>query len=324
MNPESMLLEKISKEKLDEEIESKINSFHGLLNRETAIRILAKEHGLISNEEKFYKLSEVPKAGKKISVAATVKKIWPVATYNSGKQSRVVEITDSSASKVLILWNEDVEIAKNFRVGDELVVKGAYERNNELNLGYSGSVDVSKKSEFSKLCALNENGTIHLREVVSRIEGKTAIDYDNQKRIVFIFYVSDGESEKKCLIIEGLVRGEKLKVGDEVIIENAFLDSAKGVIELNDGTRMLSRRKEGMVIGVITKFEPGKDGMNLVMTIDEKELTLDRENALKLMNLTISDDIALSSVVTIKKDTLLNSKIAVKVEESSGRILVKR
>ena len=42
------------------------------------------------------------------------------------------------------------------------------------------------------------------------------------------------------------------------------------------------------------------------------------------MNLAIADDIALSSIISLKKDTLINSKIAVKVQEQNGRIHVQR
>ncbi|MBI5226958.1 hypothetical protein HY988_00085 [Candidatus Micrarchaeota archaeon] len=339
MNLENLLLEKIGKEKMEEEIDCKVESFHGLLNREAAMRIIAKEAGLFPNEEKFYRIIDVPKGGKRISISATIRKIWPTATYSSGKKSKVVEVADASGRKPLILWNEDVEIAKNLRVNDEIVVKGAYERNNELNLGYSGSVEVSKKSEFSNLKSLNAPGAVHLREIISRIEGKVAIetsagDGKKTKVVCFVFSISNGEDEMKCAITEGIDRGAKLRVGDEVIIENGIMDSQNSLVILNQLTRLLSKRKDEVLVGTIKKLEyveEGQAGQSMIVSVEDgdtkeeaKEIILDRENALRLMGLVVANDITLESVVSLKKDTLINTKIAVKVEERNGRIHVQR
>lgn len=311
MDPEAELLKSLTNEELDAAVEEKIESFHGFLTREAALRLIAKERGLLKTEEKEWKLASIPKGERKVSFSAKVRRIWPVATYSSGKRSRVVEVEDDTGRMPLILWNDDVELARGLRTGDSVSVKGAYEKGGELHLGYSGSLSVVEKAAFTDLGELKDNDFAHMRGFVGRIEGRDRFVRGADTEPGFSFILSDGKSERRCVIFRGLQRGAALKEGDEVIIENALM--RQGVVEIGETSRMLARRKQDMIAGEITKLEA--DGEALVAEIGGRELVFERANALRLLGAEAAEDIALSTVATLKKGSLLNSRIALRLKD---------
>ncbi len=319
MDLETELLRTMQKEELEREIKQKIESFHGLLTREVAMRLIAKEKGLLKEEEKSYRLSEMPKDARKASFTASVKKIWPLATYASGKRFRVVEVKDETGEMPLVLWNQDVELAKGLHPRDKITVKGAYEKSGELHLGYSGAIDIVKRASFPELSELQDGETVHIRGFVNSIEGIDSFVSGTDTAKAFSFLISDGKTERRCVMWGELGRGEKLKEGDEIMVEDAIVN--KGNIEISSSARILTRRPKDMLLGRITKLECKDE--RLFLEIDGKDITLGRESALRLMEVEAADDIALSTVATLKKDKLLNNKIAVKIEEKNGQIFIR-
>ena len=321
MDAEAELLKAMSQEELESEVSTKIKSFHGLLTREVALRLIAKEKGLMKEEEKDYRLAEIPKGAKRFGFSAIVKKIWPMATYSSGKRSRVVEIIDDSVTtgRPLVLWNDDVELAKSLRSKDEIRAKGAYERGGELHLGYGGVLEVTRKAAFSSLAELNDGETVHLRGAISAIGRYDTFIRDGRKVRGFSFMLSDGRNERRCLVVDGTDRAEKLKTGDEALIEGANISN--GNIEIGASTRLLVRRAGEMLLGEIRKL--GCDDEKLKVDVEGKEVVLGRESALRFLGVDVADDISLSTVVSLKKESLLNTRIAVKIEETNGQVLVR-
>jgi hypothetical protein len=319
MDLEEELLKSTSKDELELQVSEKIDSFHGFLTREVAIRLIAKEKGLLKIEEKACKLAEIPKGEKRISFNAKVRRVWPVATYSSGKKSRVVEVEDETGAKPLVLWNQDVELASKLRAHDGISVRGSYEKNGELHLGYSGSLEVVDKAAFSDLEALAEGETVHLRGVVSRVEGYDGFVRGARTIQGFAFIVSDGKNERRCILFEGLERSERIRPEDEIIIESAGIRN--GNVEIGEHCRILTRRSREMLLGEITALECAGDALSV--RVGEKEALLERESALRLMGVEAAPDIALSTVVSLKKESLLNSRIALRIELKDGKTVLR-
>jgi hypothetical protein len=314
MDLEAELLKTISREELERKVGEKIKSFHGLLTREVALRLLAKESGLLNEKERTYALAEIPPGAKKAAFRAAITRIWPVAQYGSGKRSRVVEVGDGTATRPLVLWNEDVELAHGLRLKDEIMVKGAYEKNGELHLGYSGAIEVVARSSLSELGALEEGGSAHVRGFVSSVGG-----YADSGKKAFLFSITDGKAERQCVVSGGMDRAQRLNEGDEVLIEGAAVRD--GQLELAASARLHIRRPKDLLLGKVTKMECA--GESLLMDVGGREVALSRESALRLMRVEIAGDIALSTVVSLKKDMLLNTKIAARIEEKDGQIVIR-
>lgn len=119
--------------------------------------------------------------------------------------------------------------------------------------------------------------------------------------------------------MEGVERAQGLKEGDEVIIEDAYVTGS--TLDVRASSRILSRRLSNMLIGEIKKLECTDD--SLLVDVEGTGVTLDRENALRFMSVNVAGDIALSTVTALKKDKLLNSRIALRIEKKDGRVIVR-
>jgi hypothetical protein len=320
---EAGLRKALSEEELERRVAGKIESFHGFLTRDAAVRLVAKEAGLLKSEERAYRLADIPKGERRIAFSACVKKVWPAASYSSGKKSRVVEVQDASGAKPLVLWNDDTALADRLRARDTVSVHGAYEKNGELHLGYSGTLTVADKAAFTDLEDAGNMGggrPVHVRGAVSRVEGYDGFVQGARTVQGFSFFVSDGRHERRCVILGGLGRADRIRPDDEIIIENAAVGDS-GNIEIREESRMLSRRPKEMLLGEVTALEcPGEA---LTVRVGGREARLERESALRFLGVQAAPDIALSTVVDLKKGSLLNTRIAVRIEEKDGRTIVR-
>ena len=298
MGTESELLKSMSNEELENSIKQKIESFHGFLTREVAIKLIAQEKGIIKEKETKYKLSEIPKDAKKVNLTAFVKKVWPVASYASSKRSRVIELKDETGHMPLVVWNDDVELTKGLYTRDEIDISGAYEKGGELHLGYSGSIEIIKRAEFPAFDMLMDNSIVHIRGTITIVEGIDDFVSGTKTRRAFSFFLTDGKMERRCIIWSDSDRYSKLETGDELVIEDALVNN--GDIEVNTTARILIRKTKNMLIGEITKLECNGEILDLI--IDEKEIKLDRKNALRFLNVDVAEDISLSTITRLKKE----------------------
>lgn len=310
MDPESLLLKEISQDELEELVENRIKEFHGFLSRDVALRLIAKEKGLIKKQEKFSTISEIEKSQKKINLRAKVTKVWPIASYSSGNRSRVINLCDDTGSIPLVLWNDDTDIGTSIRTGDLLLLSSAYERNNELHLGYAGQVEIIEKSDFARLDSLKENLPAHVRGFITKIHGFS----DNG----FCFSLSDGKNEINSRILFDLDRGRKLSISDEVILENVLF--SKNELTITQDSRIMSRQPRNMLLGKIEKLEYMDNELSI--TVGGKQVLLDKENALRFFGVDVADDIKLETVATLKKDGLLNKNVAIKTSNQNGRLVI--
>jgi hypothetical protein len=320
MDIESLLLETLSTEQLEERIALKIKHFHGLLTREVAMKLIAKEKGLLKEKEEKTKLKDVEAGTRKLILEGKVKKVWPLAVYKSGKRSRVVEIEDETGSMPLVLWNDDVALASRLRSRDAILVKGANERGGELHLGYSGALELLERAPFSDLSELKASEFNHISGFVSRIDGFDRFVDEKTAGFGFSFYVTDGAKDVQVIIFGNPDRGRVLKEGDEVILENAL--EKNGRLELSSEARILSRRAKSMLLGSLEKLEETDDRLRVV--VGEREVEFDRENALKFLGVVVADDIKLSTLINLKKDYLLNTNVAIRIKETDGLVIVEK
>jgi len=239
MDIEAELLKSMEKDELERLVKEKIASFHGLLTKEVAVRLIAREKGIIREKEE--QLGALPKGARNVAFRARVKRIWPIAAYSSGKRSQVIAVKDETGEKPLVLWNKDVELIKGLRPGDIISVKGAYEKSGELHFGYRGSIAVEERAPLDSLEGLKDNEPANVKGSISRIEGYDKFVRKDKSSVAFSFIISDGNTERRVLIWEDNERGEKLREQDEVLIEGGLVNN--GDIDLDSASRIKIRRK---------------------------------------------------------------------------------
>lgn len=309
MDLQAALIEKLGDELFEKRLAQTVKSFEGLINKKAAILILAKEEGLVSEEEKFIRIVEIEKNAKSVTLKAKVGKIWPIATYASGKKSRVYEIEDESGKIPLIVWNKDIEKFSGLRLNDQIKVENAYESGSELHLGYNGTVILVKRAEFEQLDLIVQRYETEQKPFLVNIRGSLAEKCSSEG----IFKISNGNKELECLLEEGIERKEAINQSIEVIIEKGIFDGKKIIIDKE--TRILCRKKppETWLILDINEDESGA-----ILLTDRGRIRLDRKELLKVLDLNIAQDIKTSTVITLKKDSIINSKITLNKEDSGG------
>ncbi len=298
MDAETALLAIMDSESLEKLVEEKIDEFHGFLSKEVATKLIAKEKGLLKNEEKIVTIKEIAEGDKNISLVAKITKVFPVTEYENGKKSRKLLINDG-ATIAIKLWNEDVDIVKRLKVGDEVTIRRAYEKNDELALSYSGEFKLSKSAPFSKISELEDNAIVNLRGTVITNPAMSMRELE--------FQISDGENSVNCIAPMDLEVGKHLTKDDEVIVENAVF--SRGAIRLLGESRLLVRKTKGVIAGNVSSVT-AVSGV-VILVIGQQEVKLQRNEFLALLKVTIAEDISLEAIVSLKKDSLLNSYIRV-------------
>ena len=326
MDPYNELLKSISAEQIEQAVADKIDSFHGFLTREVALKVIAKEKGLFKDEEKVCKIKDIQKDAKKVSFIARVEKIFPQVVYPSGKRSRSMLLKDETGETKLKLWEEGISLFSKIRTGSEVSVRNVYEKYGELNLGYKGTIEAVSGNEFTTLDSLPVAGAVHIFATVSRIEGAVNNAANGMVNGWFSFYVSDSKTEARAIITDGIDRGKKIHVGDLVIIDNARVGGGTedsvggGTVIIGPDSRLLVKRQEGRISGKIEKLE--EENGRLLVDIGGKPLHFDRENAMKFFKVSVRDDISIGTVSSLKAPMMLNTEKSMRVRQENGTFII--
>ncbi len=105
---------KVSKEEVEEKIESKIKQLSDLISKEGAAQIVANQYGVrvIENMgDKNFKINELPKGVGSVNALGKVVQIFGVVTFNrNGREGKVVNmiIGDETGTIRLVAWDEGV------------------------------------------------------------------------------------------------------------------------------------------------------------------------------------------------------------------------
>lgn len=286
-----ILLSKFSSEEFESKLVSKIASFSGLIDTETAIKLLLKDEGIIN----LKKLNQINRNDRNFSILCIVQKLWPIVEYSSGKKSRVLEVNDSVSNARILFWNSDTNIS--VRKNDLLLIKGLSERGGELYLSYSGELEVIKKSSFFDFSDSTDSESIH-------IKGKVVEVFDN------ILIITDGIHSKKCIVDD---RVYNIKVNDDIIIED--LQIKNNIFYTTQDSRILIK-PQSTIVGIVDSVSyTCLDGTEfLEFVIDGKTIKLNREFFLKLSKITISSDISLTTLN--KLINYLGKKIVIKTNQN--------
>lgn len=288
-------LKEIYKDSFEEKVQETIAKYEGLLTREVAVKLLAKEHGVIRDEPK--KINEIKPGAKKVWLKAYINEIGPTRTFGE-KKMRTVVLKDETGEIKLKLWNDQINMLKKIRIGDLVEIKYAYEKNG-LSLSYGAEMRVVEEAKLTPL-AIVDDGRVSLKEVVDSVEGKV----QTKSGEFFIFYITDGNKKVKCIIVDGIDRGEKIKPGEEVLIQNARYKN--DAVWVNSKTRLLVKRK--VVKGVIEDMFV--DSGKLVVVFKENgKRVLERKEACRFLEADIADDIDLETILNLKKEYIIGKEV---------------
>ena len=175
---------KLSKEELLSRIEEKIAQLGGIVDKEGAAILVAKELGIqIPREEILLNTSKLEIADlvpglNNISLIARIAKIQGPYTTSSGRKLVILEIYDKTRSVVLKIWDDMIEkiLSKELKPGDCVLIEGAYSKrfqgNLELGVSSIGKIHKMNAHECKEIPSIeyiaNERDDILLGVIIEQ------------------------------------------------------------------------------------------------------------------------------------------------------------
>lgn len=265
---EEALLEKLqtktgkSKAELETLAEEKTQKFAGLLSKEAALFLLAKEAGAVESQALQLPAQPIPinqlQAGQsKVDVIAVAKQIFPVKEYanknkpGTGKRASIL-LADQTGEIFVTFWQQDTEKLNAIPTGTILLLRNlsvnSYNGQTQLSFGYKSSLEQNPKqaktlslppvrAEKKQLTELSLPAFgIHLEGILENLEPeKTFQNQQGEEGKLQRFSFRQGDE-----IYPGVAWNEKTneisqcKVGQTILLENTRAKQGwKGQTELS-------------------------------------------------------------------------------------------
>ncbi|AIJ05536.1 replication factor A [Methanocaldococcus bathoardescens] len=144
----------ISEEELDEMIKEKIKEFGGILLKDAALMMIAKEHGIDidKKEEEEFLIKDIEEGQINVEITGVVTDVSDVKTFTrkDGTEGRYRKITiaDKSGTIGMTLWDDLAEI--DIKVGEVLKIKRARARKwgDRLELSSTSETKIEKLENY--------------------------------------------------------------------------------------------------------------------------------------------------------------------------------
>jgi replication factor A1 len=258
------LVERVVKEtgRRREEIRAKMDErkekTHGLLSDYGAIYAVAKEHGidLSEGETQVTELSKL-KPASSVNIFGRVKAVYSEREFSRKDGSRgrfaSASLLDSSGEVRVVLWDQNASIVSKLRVGDTLLVKNGYAKENrgqlEVHAGPLTNMVVNPQNMTAKLPDTAERldsikslqagmPSVNLVCRVSSYFPKTEFQRSDGSKGSRASFIGEDESGTVRVVLWEPLSEMDLKEGDIVRVENAYTKAGlNGETEVQAGSR---------------------------------------------------------------------------------------
>lgn len=148
----------ISADDIEKKVEEKQKELSGLISREGALYIIAKEAGIdiLKQPKKTVQIKDLTADVRNVEIKARVFKIFGAREFErNGVKNKVVNIllADGTGTVRMSLWDKQTGLLENFKPGDAIEIIGAYTKDDErgyieMRISKTGAI---KKMETSDL-----------------------------------------------------------------------------------------------------------------------------------------------------------------------------
>ncbi|XRO75420.1 single-strand DNA-binding protein Rpa [Methanocaldococcus sp. 28A] len=144
----------ISEEELDEMIKEKIKEFGGILLKDAALMMIAKEHGIDIDKKEVeeFSIKDIEEGQINVEITGIVTDVSDVKTFtrkdgSEGRYRKII-IADKSGTIRMTLWDELADM--DIKVGDILKIKRARARkwNNRMELSSTSETKIEKLENY--------------------------------------------------------------------------------------------------------------------------------------------------------------------------------
>ncbi len=306
-DPLSFLNLKLDQDTINKEIKQTIEEYNGLINRDTAIKLIAKKNGYLVLTKT--KISEIKKGMRSVRLEAEVITFFPIYERegeNAFKCQRIM-LKDDTGTIPLVFWNEDIEFLKNLSLGDKIEVIDAYENNGELIYAYRTKINMIDKKEATPLNELKE-GVCSIKGRIVEIFPEYPYKKNGENKKMASFKLMQGKEQVRVIVWEKLEEFRNLNEGDIIRIESGWFKN--GEVHVNEQARLIILEKvqrPNSIKGKITDIRFQNE--ELVILIEDKLLFFKDDQILNVLDISKSyKDIDLETILKLKQDALLDKE----------------
>lgn len=242
----------LSADEIDAKIREKQEEYGGLLTEAGAAYAIAKDMKIdVGFEPKHepVKVKEVKDGLEGVDIEGKVTQVFPVKKWEKetrhGRVGSII-VNDGSGEVRVTLWNNDCDMIENGEIqrGAKVSIQNASakERNGlvELSMGYRSELKVLEKgvAKLTKLSEVAEGmNDVNFVARVERVFPLTEFEREGKKGKVLSTIISDGTERRLALWDDNAKWDGKIKEGDSILIEGAYVRINRGKPELNLGWR---------------------------------------------------------------------------------------
>ncbi|MCC7552625.1 hypothetical protein KO317_03080 [Candidatus Micrarchaeota archaeon] len=316
----AFLRTKYNTQKIDDEIIKIISDYNGLIDKNTAFKLMAKMNGY--NKIEKVKVSNIKKGMRSVNIDAEVIMFFPIYIRkgdNPFKCQRIM-LKDESGTIPIVFWNEDIQILeKELSLGDKIEVLDAYENNGELNYAYRTKINIKEKKEPLPISELKE-GVCSVKGRIVEIFPEYSYKKNGEIKIMASFKLMQGKEQVRVIIWENIEDYNGLIEGDLIRIESAWFKN--GEIHLNSQARIVIIEKAqdpDLLKGEIKDIK--LQGNEIVVLIGDILLFLKEDQIPNLFGISdVSKDITLDTIFELKKDLINNKEFSFITFEENGKV----
>ncbi|PIU21752.1 MAG: hypothetical protein COT15_00690 [Candidatus Diapherotrites archaeon CG08_land_8_20_14_0_20_34_12] len=291
------------KEEILDKIDRKQKKMAGLLSREGAAFMVAKDYGIdLDTTSTRVKINELKEGLQNIDVLVRVKQVYtPKKFEKNGKKGMLCNmlVEDETGECRAAAWHNHVKEIEDVRKNQILLLKNCYisvfNEKPSLNIGFSSQIDKKVNetillSESNNLIKLNElKEGLQNVDIIARIITVFPINYfekEGVKRGVINFLIGDGTKTIRATAWNDMVEiVSELKSGDLIKIEGAYTKQGLKDIELHLGylSRILKNPK-------IEETIPGVEELGGIKAAEEKKISeiTDADSRIKITGTILS------------------------------------
>jgi len=252
-NKKNMLYQKIkdikTKEQFEKEIKKIQEEYDNLFDENTAALLILDELG--RNLENQYKINNL-QPGIECTITGEITKINQTHNFNrkNGTNGRVtnLEITDSTGTCTLVLWNKDVGLVENktIKKGTHVKIINGYVKKGyngiEINAGRWGLIETSIENTTKTIKKAETEGKIK-GTLIEKMPTKPFFKDNGEFGFVTTIKLKTKEKIKEITIWDQKVKEiQKFKEGDIIEIKNMDLREKNGKTEMHLNGRSMIKK----------------------------------------------------------------------------------
>jgi len=324
-------LKELLGKRYEEEIERVVNEFAGMISRDSAIKILAHENGLIKNEKrKIERVKEIlemnneSNINRSIDINLKIIKMFQKMETKSHTLQRILMKDEEGTEIMCVFWDEKINELEMLipEENDLILISNSYVKNNEIHIGKYSKINIQKEKPLVPISKIKDGicnmgikllGDINFRTFTKNNEEKrmgTTMAGDSTGMVKIIFW---GTS---CDKVENAVKGDILLL-NKVMFKNAELHVNEYTeIKINPPNFYILSSPEELKSGFEGSFEGKIIAVNIIkernygaVRTEERDVKVLFSDELEFeKNIELSPDIDRRTIVYLQLRSYLGKK----------------